>query len=326
MTSAYAYLQVRRAHSLDLSPKSPPEPFLPWAAARAEDSRVLGEYGARGEYPESSLGEYHAQSMAQNSLYKTELCRSWEETGSCRYGGKCQFAHGRDELRPVVRHPKYKTEVCRTYAQNGACPYGARCRFIHHRAPQRSACGTLIASAHNVVPTDWIPETRCGGSGNGFAEHSAAPRRSFEGAKDVARVHREEGKTGSDSDSPGDAPRGLRRLPVFSSICGKEEPARGAAAAAAAAAAAVDAMDVCIGARADGDGADADDGGNLELSRIARDVALRATDENVKDEALAFCADRRDSARATASAVLGNAEGCVPGRYDIGARVSFGTA
>lgn len=39
-------------------------------------------------------------------LYKTELCRSWEEKGSCRYGGKCQFAHGEDELRNVARHPK----------------------------------------------------------------------------------------------------------------------------------------------------------------------------------------------------------------------------
>ena len=29
----------------------------------------------------------------------------------CRYGGKCQFAHGSHELRPVQRHPKYKTEV-----------------------------------------------------------------------------------------------------------------------------------------------------------------------------------------------------------------------
>lgn len=39
-------------------------------------------------------------------LYKTELCRSWEEKGSCRYGAKCQFAHGEDELRKVSRHPK----------------------------------------------------------------------------------------------------------------------------------------------------------------------------------------------------------------------------
>ena len=39
-------------------------------------------------------------------LYKTELCRSWEEKGTCRYGPKCQFAHGEEELRKVARHPK----------------------------------------------------------------------------------------------------------------------------------------------------------------------------------------------------------------------------
>ena len=39
-------------------------------------------------------------------LYKTELCRSWEEKGTCRYGPKCQFAHGEDEVRKVSRHPK----------------------------------------------------------------------------------------------------------------------------------------------------------------------------------------------------------------------------
>jgi len=70
--------------------------------------------------------------LSVHSLYKTELCRSWEETGSCRYGSKCQFAHGKSELRPIARHPKYKTEICRTFATNGTCPYGTRCRFIHY--------------------------------------------------------------------------------------------------------------------------------------------------------------------------------------------------
>jgi len=41
-------------------------------------------------------------------LYKTELCRSWEEKGTCRYGPKCQFAHGEDELKRVQRHPKVR--------------------------------------------------------------------------------------------------------------------------------------------------------------------------------------------------------------------------
>jgi len=63
--------------------------------------------------------------------YKTELCRTYEENGTCRYGDKCQFAHGAAELRTVSRHPKYKTDLCRTFHTTGFCPYGSRCHFIH---------------------------------------------------------------------------------------------------------------------------------------------------------------------------------------------------
>jgi len=31
----------------------------------------------------------------------------------------------------VKRHQRYKTEVCRTYHETGSCPYGVRCTFIH---------------------------------------------------------------------------------------------------------------------------------------------------------------------------------------------------
>jgi butyrate response factor 1 len=47
--------------------------------------------------------------------YKTELCRPFTETGKCKYGDKCQFSHGNNELRIMMRHPKYKTEYCRTF-------------------------------------------------------------------------------------------------------------------------------------------------------------------------------------------------------------------
>ena len=66
--------------------------------------------------------------------YKTELCRSYAETGHCRYGMKCQFAHGPDELRPLARHPRYRTELCHSFHVNGFCPYGSRCNFIHSDA------------------------------------------------------------------------------------------------------------------------------------------------------------------------------------------------
>ncbi|CAI5715587.1 unnamed protein product [Hyaloperonospora brassicae] len=72
---------------------------------------------------------------ARNNLYKTELCKHYTENGSCRYGPKCQFAHGEDELRGVLRHPKYKTTRCKAFLSTGKCMYGSRCRFIHTRYP-----------------------------------------------------------------------------------------------------------------------------------------------------------------------------------------------
>ena len=81
------------------------------AASAATAATAAATAGAAGAAPQTPPGS------PSNPLYKTEMCRSWEETGGCRYGAKCQFAHGSWELRPVVRHPKYKTEVSRAAAQ-----------------------------------------------------------------------------------------------------------------------------------------------------------------------------------------------------------------
>lgn len=80
-----------------------------------------------------SESDRNNQTRNQNSSrYKTELCRPFEENGTCKYGDKCQFAHGIHELRVLSRHPKYKTELCRTFHTVGFCPYGPRCHFIHN--------------------------------------------------------------------------------------------------------------------------------------------------------------------------------------------------
>jgi len=94
--------------------------------------------------------------LAQQSLYKTELCRSFEETGSCRYGTKCQFAHGKGELRPILRHPKYKTEICKTFFSSGSCPYGKRCRFIHSTLPLANESASPARG--NGVPMQHSPQ------------------------------------------------------------------------------------------------------------------------------------------------------------------------
>jgi len=91
--------------------------------------------------------------LSKQSLYKTELCRTFMETGACPYSAKCQFAHGRDELRPVKRHPKYKTEICRTFHTSGTCPYGNRCRFIHDPA-ERTVSPALTQMEADALELD----------------------------------------------------------------------------------------------------------------------------------------------------------------------------
>lgn len=129
------------------TPESYPSDLAVAAMASRLQTHFTSPYGA---LQAQGLGVDHSnpgsESPLQNNggpsannrklgLYKTELCRSWEEKGSCRYGAKCQFAHGEDELRNVARHPKYKTEICRTFWVSGACPYGKRCCFIHTELP-----------------------------------------------------------------------------------------------------------------------------------------------------------------------------------------------
>ena len=35
-------------------------------------------------------------------MYKIEMCKNWTEVGYCRYGKKCQYAHGCDELNTLT--------------------------------------------------------------------------------------------------------------------------------------------------------------------------------------------------------------------------------
>ncbi|KAI9235956.1 MAG: hypothetical protein BYD32DRAFT_356905, partial [Podila humilis] len=49
-----------------------------------------------------------------------------------RYGDQCQFAHSKEELQHVNRHPRYKTQFCMSFQAHGYCKYNERCTFIHH--------------------------------------------------------------------------------------------------------------------------------------------------------------------------------------------------
>jgi len=110
------------------------EEFVAESSVGFENSDDSDDVGSNGKPKKKKTVEEKAiieEELSKQNLYKTELCRSFCETGICRYGHKCQFAHGEHEIRPVMRHPKYKTEICKTFSNTGTCPYGNRCRFIH---------------------------------------------------------------------------------------------------------------------------------------------------------------------------------------------------
>ncbi|KAG2703778.1 hypothetical protein I3843_06G144000 [Carya illinoinensis] len=92
-----------------------------------------------------------SSSSGGKSLYKTEICRSWEDSGSCRYGSKCQFAHGKEELRPTRFPAKNKSEaqMYKSSSGTGSGTYGAKSRYVH---PVVAAAGTVAAAA-GTMPT-----------------------------------------------------------------------------------------------------------------------------------------------------------------------------
>lgn len=101
--------------------------------------RSFSENGERSQHLLQLQQQQKSGAQINSTRYKTELCRPFEESGTCKYGEKCQFAHGFHELRSLTRHPKYKTELCRTFHTIGFCPYGPRCHFIHNAEERRAA-------------------------------------------------------------------------------------------------------------------------------------------------------------------------------------------
>eukprot|EP00475_Leptophrys_vorax_P002088 TRINITY_DN11190_c0_g1_i1.p1 TRINITY_DN11190_c0_g1~~TRINITY_DN11190_c0_g1_i1.p1 ORF type:complete len:409 (+),score=74.72 TRINITY_DN11190_c0_g1_i1:835-2061(+) len=85
----------------------------------------------------------------QKHLYKTVLCRLWEDTGACRFGDRCHYAHGLADLRPVQKHPKYKTEKCRMFHETGICPFGKDCSFVHGEVDEDEQ--NFSESSNNVI-------------------------------------------------------------------------------------------------------------------------------------------------------------------------------
>jgi len=86
--------------------------------------------------------------------YKTTMCKSFSELGSCEYGQHCLFAHGQEELRPVGTQVGFKQSLCKNWESNGSCTWGEQCKWAHgsHELNQGSVANKGGSRGPSVGP------------------------------------------------------------------------------------------------------------------------------------------------------------------------------
>lgn len=171
-------------------------------------------------------------------MYKREICKNWSETGVCRYGTKCQFAHGLDELsdnhvlylseQKQGQNDKYKSQNCRQFYRERFCPYGKRCHFRHeYRSFKKIHRHFYIAhlSATRFTHHDILAESKLAPDSVFEIESSSAGMTTApsEDSFEVLKVGQKSGNSdlSTDNESEQGAPDDTinhlysRRLPVF---------------------------------------------------------------------------------------------------------------
>ena len=126
------------------------------------DSRSPGSYGSSFGRASLNLADRPAPVAADRPAYerafeqtgvlrfKSKLCKPFEETGRCRYGSSCNFAHGAEELsggrteRDAFKDDFLKkTRMCRHFVTQGVCPFGDTCGFAHGEDELRRRPGAM---------------------------------------------------------------------------------------------------------------------------------------------------------------------------------------
>ena len=81
---------------------------------------------------DKNQGQFKSTAADFKIKYKTELCKYYEINGNCKYGDRCAYAHGKENLRSKVTNSSaYRTKKCFQFFEQGYCPYGSRCQFAH---------------------------------------------------------------------------------------------------------------------------------------------------------------------------------------------------
>jgi hypothetical protein len=123
MMSQFAHILAPNAESY--------QPYHPQMAAPAPQN-YSGRFEKQTSF-KSGQSSNATNQKVDKTKYKTEMCKNWIENNFCRYGNKCQFAHGGVEMiqKNDQANTKYKSKKCQSFFSNGFCLYGNRCLFRH---------------------------------------------------------------------------------------------------------------------------------------------------------------------------------------------------
>jgi len=64
---------------------------------------------------------------------KKFMCQHFQSEGVCKFGRRCNFAHGPEELMEAPKHNRSKFAYCREFPK-GTCKHGDWCHFAHSEA------------------------------------------------------------------------------------------------------------------------------------------------------------------------------------------------
>lgn len=83
--------------------------------------------------------------QSKNKL-KSELCIDFINTRKCKFGEKCFFAHGLENLKTNKKTTIKSMAECKSYKEIGFCPYGKDCGLIHKENQSESSFSCLDLS------------------------------------------------------------------------------------------------------------------------------------------------------------------------------------
>lgn len=88
----------------------------------------IGPQSISASFASLKLSNNFTPSTPHIHKFRTEMCKTFELYGKCKYGDRCSFAHSRTNMMVKTQvSTNYKTKLCKKFQTNGYCPYGVRC-------------------------------------------------------------------------------------------------------------------------------------------------------------------------------------------------------